>query len=90
MTPAEFVEITRQGIYVLLIMGAAPMLVALLVGLLVSLLQALTQIQEATLTFVPKIIAMLLTLAVMMPFMVNTLMDFTHRLAEKIDVVEAE
>lgn len=90
MTPADFIEITRQGIYVLLIMGAAPMSMALLVGLTISLFQALTQIQEATLTFVPKILAMLLTLAVALPFMVGQLIDYSNRLAERIQHIESE
>jgi len=90
MTAAEFIEIARQGIYVLLLMGAAPMAVALLVGLAVSLFQALTQIQEATLTFVPKIVAMLLTLALVLPFMVSELLDFSQHLAEKIQNIESE
>lgn len=84
MTPIEFVEITREGIYVLLILAVPPMTVSLLVGLLISLFQALTQIQESTLTFVPKIITMLLVLILYLPFMVTTLTDYTHSLAERI------
>ncbi|MBV8938984.1 MAG: flagellar biosynthesis protein FliQ [Alphaproteobacteria bacterium] len=84
MTPTEFVEIVRQGIFVLLIIGAPPMLISLAVGLIISLFQALTQIQEATLTFVPKIITMLLTLIIMMPFMLARLIDFTHGLMDRV------
>jgi len=88
MSPQEFVEVTREGIYVLLIIGAPPLLVALVVGLLISLFQALTQIQEATLTFVPKIVALLLTLVIALPFMVTQLTDFTERLAARIVHIE--
>lgn len=88
MTPTEFVEITRDAIFVLLLIGAPPMLVALFVGLAISLLQALTQIQEATLTFVPKIIAMLLTLIIALPFMTSALIDLTHRLADRIAEID--
>lgn len=88
MTANEFVEITRDAIFVLLLVGAPAMLISLTVGLIISLFQALTQIQEATLTFVPKIVAMLFTLIIAMPFMTNTLIDFTNRLAEKIANIE--
>lgn len=89
MTPADFVEVTRDGIFVLLITAAPPLLVSLVVGLAISLFQALTQIQEATLTFVPKIVALLLTLIVALPFMLNRLTDYTHRMADKIVHIEA-
>ena len=56
MTAAEAIEISREAIIVLLKIGVPVMLIALIVGLAVSLLQALTQIQEMTLAFVPKII----------------------------------
>ncbi len=88
MTSAEFIEITREGIYILLLLGAPPLIVALIVGLAISLLQALTQIQEATLTFVPKIVAMLLTLVIVLPFMTSTLIEFAERLAQRIENVE--
>lgn len=84
MTPADFIELTRDALFVMLLISLPPMMVALVVGLLISLFQALTQIQEATLTFVPKIIALVLTLVVFMPFIVNTMGDFTRRIAEKI------
>lgn len=70
-------DIARQAIWVMLKVGAPVMFVALGVGLVVSLLQALTQVQEMTLTFVPKVIAIFLTLLVATPFMLATLTDFT-------------
>lgn len=70
-------DVARQAIWVMLEVGAPVMLVALLVGLVVSLLQALTQVQEMTLTFVPKIVAIFLTLLVATPFMLGSLTDFT-------------
>lgn len=84
MTPAEYVEVTRDGIYVLLIVSAPPLLAALGVGLIVSLFQALTQIQEATLTFVPKAVALLLVLVLALPWMHAHLEDYMRRIAEKI------
>jgi len=77
-------EVSREAIWVMLKVGAPVMGVALLVGLIVSLLQALTQVQEMTLTFVPKIIAIFLTLLVVTPFMLTTLVDFTQRVFARI------
>ncbi len=88
MEAPEIVEICREAIYVLIVVSAPVMLVALFVGLIIALLQALTQIQEATLTFVPKVLAMLMTLVVALPFMFQTLQDFTDRLQEKIIHIE--
>lgn len=88
MEAPEIIEICREAIYVLIIVSAPLMIVATIVGLIIALFQALTQIQEATLTFVPKILAMLLVLALMLPFMLETLTDFTHRLQERIVHIE--
>lgn len=88
MESAEVIDLVRQGIYVLVLISAPLMLVALVVGLVISILQALTQIQETTLSFVPKLLAMLLTLALAMPFMLQTLMDYTYKLNEKIVHIE--
>ena len=60
------------------------MLLALVVGLVVSLVQALTQIQEMTLTFIPKILAIFGSLLLFMPFMLATLSSFTERLMARI------
>ncbi len=84
MEAGEIIEICRQGIYVLIIVSAPLMIVALVVGLAIALLQALTQIQEATLTFVPKVLAMLLVLGLTMPYIVQHLTDFTMKLQDKI------
>ncbi|MBT4426298.1 MAG: flagellar biosynthesis protein FliQ [Rhodospirillaceae bacterium] len=84
MNPAEVVDIGREAIYALLKMGGPIMAIALVVGLLVSLFQALTQIQEMTLTFVPKIIVIFLAVLVMLPFMISTLMTFSQGLFDRI------
>jgi flagellar biosynthetic protein FliQ len=84
MEPGEVIEVCREAIYVLIIISAPLMLIALFVGLAIALFQALTQIQEATLTFVPKILAMLLMLVVTLPFIFNTLTEFAQRLQDKI------
>ncbi len=83
-------EIGRNALWVLLKISLPVMLVALVVGLAISLFQALTQIQEMTLTFVPKIVAIFLTLMMAMPYMYRTLADFTDDLAAKIIRVDGE
>lgn len=84
MNANEVLEISREAVIVLLKLGAPIMLVALGVGLTISLIQALTQIQEMTLSFVPKILVIFLSLLVFLPSMLNTLMIFTQRLADRI------
>jgi flagellar biosynthetic protein FliQ len=81
-------EVSRQAIWVMLKVGAPVMVVALVVGLIISLLQALTQIQEMTLTFVPKVIAIFITLLVATPFMLATLTEFTLEVFAKIAGVD--
>ena len=65
-------------------LGGPIMLLALVVGVVISLFQALTQIQESTLTFVPKIVAILLAMLLLMPFMLTTLTTFTERLFDRV------
>jgi flagellar biosynthetic protein FliQ len=84
MTPLEVIDIGRDGLIVLMQVAAPAMAVALVVGLMIALFQALTQIQEMTLTFVPKILAIFVTLIIVLPFMFETLHDYQQRLAEKI------
>lgn len=84
MDSAEVIDIGRDALYILLKLLTPVMLVSMLVGLTIALFQALTQIQEMTLTFVPKIVAVFLTIIITLPWMLRTLDDFTHDLAEKI------
>lgn len=88
MNTNDVLQILREGIYVLLLISAPAMIVALVVGLIVSLFQALTQIQEATLTFVPKVVAMMLTIIVALPFMIDKLDAFSMKLFERIANIE--
>jgi flagellar biosynthetic protein FliQ len=82
---AQTVLATGQEALLLLIMVSAPVLgVILLVGLVVSLFQALTQINEATLSFVPKLIAAMVVFAVAGPWMLSTLVDYLRRTIESI------
>ncbi len=84
MESAEVLEISKEAILVLLKIATPIMLVALFVGLLISLFQALTQIQEMTLTFVPKIIAIFVSIIIFLPYILETLDDFTKKLSERM------
>ncbi len=84
MNGPEVIEIGRDAIWVLLQVSTPVMLVALGVGLVIALLQALTQVQEMTLVFVPKIIAIFISLLLFMPFMAINLGGLMERMAERI------
>jgi flagellar biosynthetic protein FliQ len=79
MTPESVVTVGRQALEVLLIVSAPLLLVALVVGLTVSLVQAVTQINESTLSFLPKLLAIAATLVVLGPWMVTMLTDYLRR-----------
>ncbi len=78
------IALARDAMMTLVMVGAPVILASLGVGLLISIVQATTQIQEQTLTFVPKILAVLAILAFMGPWMLRTLMDFTLRLFQAV------
>jgi flagellar biosynthesis protein FliQ len=80
MTPATVIEIGRQAVEVTLLISAPLFIAALATGLLISIFQAATQINEATLSFVPKLIVVFVTLIVAGPWMITVLTDFMQRL----------
>lgn len=80
MTPESVVTIGQQAVEITLLVSAPLLLAALAVGLLVSIFQAATQINEMTLSFIPKLLVMFVVLVVAGPWMLNLLMDFTRRL----------
>ena len=84
MDSATVMEIAREAVTVLIMVAGPLMLVALGVGLIISLFQALTQIQEMTLSFVPKILVMFISLLMFLPFMLSTLTSFTQGLFDRI------
>lgn len=84
----DVLDYARDAIWVLLVVSTPVMLVGLVVGTVVALVQALTQIQEMTLAFVPKIVAIFLSLLLFMPFMLTTLMEFMDRTAARIATIE--
>lgn len=77
-------QISRQTFETILLVGGPVLLVSLIVGILISLFQAITQLQEITMTFIPKIIAVFVTLLVMLPWMIKVLVGFTRSIFENI------
>jgi flagellar biosynthesis protein FliQ len=84
MSGPEVLDVARDAIVTLLLVAAPLMLVGLIVGVAISLLQALTQIQETTLVFVPKILAIFLALLIALPFMADVLHNNFLRIAAHI------
>ena len=86
MTGAVVLDVARDAIWTLILISAPIMLVGLIVGVVIALFQALTQIQEMTLVFVPKIIAIFVTMLLTLPFMGAMMQGFMNRMADLIVV----
>ncbi len=84
MTPTAIIALGREALYIALLVAAPMFLAALATGLIVSILQAATQINEATLSFVPKLVIMFGTLIMVGPWMITLLTDYIRRLFESI------
>lgn len=84
MTPGTVMEIGRQAIEVTLVVSAPMLAAALVVGLIISIFQAATQLNEATLQFVPKLVVMFLVLLLAGPWMLQYLIDYIQRLFQSI------
>src|SRR5580704_6116734 len=84
MTGAETLDVARDAIWTLVVVSSPLMVVGLVVGVVVSLFQALTQIQEQTLVFVPKILAIFVTLILALPFMADALQAHMMRISSRI------
>jgi flagellar biosynthetic protein FliQ len=80
MTPETVMALAHQAMQVTLLLAAPLLLVALVSGLLVSLFQAATQINEMTLSFIPKLIAVFITLVIAGPWMLNLMVDYMRQL----------
>ncbi len=87
MDPQQVLTIGQQGLYTLLTIAAPVLLTVLSVGLIVSIIQAATQIHEATLSFVPKILSAVTMLAVAGPWMLGSLVDYLRRMLQMIPTV---
>ena len=84
MNETVILEVGREAIWVMFLISAPLLTVGLVIGLVIALMQALTSIQDSTLTFAPKVVAMLVTLLLALPFMMTTLIEFTQRLFDRI------
>jgi flagellar biosynthesis protein FliQ len=84
MTPETVISIGQEAIQITLLVSLPLLLTALLVGLLVSIFQAATQINEATLSFIPKMVVLFLVLVLAGPWMLTTMIDYTRRLITAI------
>ncbi|MBP2308124.1 flagellar biosynthesis protein FliQ [Azospirillum melinis] len=88
MNQADVLEVLRSGIWTTLLIAAPPLIVAVVVGVSISLVQALTQVQEMTLTFVPKIVAILVVTVLALPFMYGALATYADRLSDLIVAID--
>ena len=84
MTPESVLQIMQQALEVIIVIVSIVLLPALVVGLLVSMFQAATQINEMTLSFIPKLLVTLLTLMVAGPFMLSMIVEYTQKLIHDI------
>jgi len=84
MTDQTVVSIAREAVVTILLVAGPALGIGMLVGLLISIFQATTQIQEQTLTFIPKIIAVFVSLVIFGPWMIRRLVDFAERLLSEL------
>ena len=87
MTQTMVLDLLRDGFFTIIIVAGPILMIALVVGLIISIFQATTQIQEQTLSFVPKIVAVFLALILFGSFMMNRLIDFTTSLFRLISTI---
>ena len=86
MTVELLNQMSRQTFETVLLVGGPTLIVSLVIGVLISIFQAITQLQEVTLTFVPKIIAVFVTLLITLPWTVKVLVSFTRAIYENLPV----
>ena len=82
MSPDFAVNIARQAMLIAFLISAPMLGFGLLIGLIISIFQAVTQINEMTLTFIPKIVAVALAFAIFMPWIINLIVNFTSHLIQ--------
>ena len=87
MDVLDVIDICRELLYVALLLSSPVVGISLLVGLIISVIQTLTSIQEQTITFAPRIIAAVLTIAVTLPWLLRVLVEFTERMMARISQV---
>lgn len=84
MSENEIIDIAREAIWMMIVIGTPVMLVGLLVGVIIALLQALTQVQEITLVFVPKILTMFMAIFALFPAFIMLMNGFMQNIADRI------
>lgn len=84
MTTVKVLDIIREAFMVMITVAGPTLIIALVIGLIISIIQATTQLQEQTLSFVPKILAVIVSLIVFGNFMLNSLVGFTQKIFEMI------
>ncbi len=87
MEDSVFLTLTQNVLILILILSTPILVISMVVGLLISVFQAVTQIQESTLTFVPKIIAGILTLIILLPWMLNMFVSRTTEMFEYVQTM---
>jgi flagellar biosynthesis protein FliQ len=80
MSPQDAVDLGRQALNLALVVGAPILGAGLVVGLIIGLLQAVTQVQEQTVSFVPKLVAMVLVLSLTLPWLIERMVEYSHDL----------
>jgi flagellar biosynthetic protein FliQ len=84
MDPQDVIELARQAMWIGLLVGSPVLLTGMIVGLVIGLLQALTQVQEQTVSFVPKIVAMVLVLGLTLPWLLTRMIEYSSELIGSI------
>mgnify|MGYP001062728646 FL=1 len=84
MNPEMVISLAEKGVYMILVLSGPIMLIGLIVGLVVSIFQAMTQIQEQTLAFIPKIVAMLVGLVFFGPWMLTHMISYTSQILSNL------
>ncbi|MBV8809475.1 MAG: flagellar biosynthesis protein FliQ [Acidobacteriaceae bacterium] len=88
MDANAIITLLREGLFLVLLLSAAPMLASLVVGLTISMFQAVTQLQEQTLSYVPKIVGVLITIAILGPWMITQTVRFAQTLFDSIALTQ--
>ncbi len=84
MNEAMIIDIARDGVMTMILVSGPILIVGLVVGLVITLFQALTSLQEQTLTFVPKVLAVFFSMVLLLPFMIHEMTEFMQRMMDTI------
>ena len=84
MNPQDAIDLSREAVNIALVIGSPAIVTGMIVGLVIGLLQAVTQIQEQTVSFVPKLVAMVLVLSLTLPWLIHQMVQYSHDLITNI------